>query len=378
MGGKTFPDIDVPRMSPVIYQRVSKEVLTKLEPFFARVVVPRDAPGKADYGDIDFLVEGIHLRTASSDNIWTEIGAALNAERYLRRGGSHSYAILHPEVEGAYVQVDVELSPGDGTPAGAELFEWTRFMKGDGDLLQILGICHRPLGIVCTDQGIHLRVEEIEPYNKKKALLCLTRDPDKAMEFYGLDKAKYRAGFANEAELYGWVTGGRFFSPSTFERRIEKHNDRARHAKRPMYARFVDEYIPAHADEFESKAWTRQEALQEALDMFDKHGQYDSMMEEHHFKEAEERLWQKVRTVLPPEGNSLLVALKGLRRWVKFTEGQPYIANEPDLEDKPAWTKLMSPGSDDSLLSWVLLHWEEAKVLEKARAAAAREAATSA
>lgn len=375
MGGKTFPDIHVPRMSPAIYQQVSQDVLVKLKSFFARVVIPRDAPGKADYGDIDFLVEGIQPRATSSNDLWTDIGTALNSERYLRRGGSHSYALPHPEVQGAYIQVDVELSPGDGTPAGTELFQWTRFMKGDADLLQIIGICHRPLGIICTDQGMHARVEEIEPYNKKKALLLMTRDPDKAMEFYGLDKTKYWAGFADQIELFDWATNGRFFSPSIFERRVEKHNDRARHAKRPMYARFVDEYIPGLADK--PSTWTRQEALQEALDMFDKQEEYDGMIQEHQFKEAEETLWQKIRTVLPPEGNSLLVALRGLRRWVKFADGKPYIANEPALEDKPVWTKLMSPGSDEILLSWVLLHWEEAKLLEKARAAAAKEAAIS-
>ncbi|OAL04361.1 hypothetical protein IQ06DRAFT_96893 [Phaeosphaeriaceae sp. SRC1lsM3a] len=366
MGGKTFPDINVPRMSPAVYQQMSSEVQAKLETFFARVVVPRDAPGKADFGDIDYLVEGIQIRATLSDDLWADIGDTINAQRYLRRGGSHSYAIPHPDLQEAYVQVDVELSPGDGTPAGAELFEWTRFMKGDSDLLQILGICHRSLGINCTDLGMHVRVEEIEPYNKKKALLLLTRDPNKAMEYYGLDATKYWAGFGTEDELYDWVTDGRFFSPSAFERRIEKSNDRSRQAKRPMYARFVEQYIPNHPDKNASNTWTRQEALQEALGMFDKQEEYDSMIEEHQFKEAEEALWLKIRTVLPLEGSSLLVALRGLRRWVKFQDGEPYIASEPDFDDKPSWTKLMAPGSDEGLLSWVQSHWEEAKVLEKA------------
>jgi hypothetical protein len=36
----------------------------------------------------------------------------------------------------------------------------------------------------------------------------------------------------------------------------------------------------------------------------------------------------------------------------------------------------MAPGSKESLLDWVKDHWEEAKVAEKARATAARAAAT--
>jgi hypothetical protein len=68
-------------------------------------------------------------------------------------------------------------------------------------------------------------------------------------------------------------------------------------------------------------------------------------------------------------------ALKGLRRWVVFQDGKPQIASDPDLDDKPTWTKAMSPGSRDSLLGWVKDHWEEAKAFEKARAIAVKEAA---
>lgn len=376
MGGLVFADKHVPRMSPELYKQLSVECQSKLERLFDKVVIPRDAPAKTDYGDIDYLVEGIKLPVISTGDIWIEVRSMLGAELHLCRGGSYSYGIPHPEIPNAYVQVDVELSPGNGTPDGPELFEWTRFMKGDSDLLQILGVFHRPLGILCNDQGLHVRVAEIEPYNKKKALLFLTRDPNKAMDFYGLDRAKYWNGFEDETDLFDWATNGRFFSPAVFERRVEKANDRSRQAKRPMYARFVEKYMPAHANEKAPNIWTRQEVLREALEMFEKATKYNVMIEEHQFKEAEEALWQELRAAVPVEGTALNVAMKGLRRWVAFHDGQPQIASEPDLNDKPAWTKAMSPGSKDSLLEWVKSHWEEAKALEKARANAIKAAAT--
>jgi hypothetical protein len=373
MGGKTFADIQVPRMLPALYRRLSAEFQTKLETVFHRVTVPRDAPAKADFGDIDFLVEGIK---SSKVDVWIEVKELLGADLYHQNGGSHSFAVPHPEVAKAFVQVDVELCPGSDTPEGEELFEWTRFMKADSDLLQILGISHRSLGVLCNDKGLHIRVEEIEPYNKKKAHLFLTRSPNKAMDFLGLETTRYWEGFEDETELFDWATSGRLFSPTMFEKRVETSNDRSRKAKRPMYSRFVEEYMPAHADKNASVNWTRQQLLEEAIDMFDKQVEYNTMMEEHNFKEAEEGLWQEIRDVVPVEGNSLTVAMKGLRRWVKFLNGEPYIADEPDLEDKPTWTKLMAPGSKESLLGWVKDHWEEAKVAEKARAAAVKAAAT--
>jgi hypothetical protein len=377
MGGKTFANVSVPRMSSDVYLRLSVECQAKLETLFENVVVPRDAPGKADYGDIDFLVEGIRDTGSPSNDLWTQVKHALGAQLYTHNGDSHSFAVPHPNIPNAYAQIDVELSPGNGTPHGAALFAWTRFMKGYSDLLQILGIAHRALGILCNDQGLHVRIEAIEPYNKKKALLFLTRDPDAAMDFYGLDREKYWVGFASETELFDWATGGRFFAPEVFEQRVEKNNDRARQAKRPMYRRFVKEYMPAHMGKNVESTWTRERVLEEAIEMFGKRAEYNAMMEEHNFKEAEEGLWQEVREVVPVEGSSLTMALKGLRRWVAFENGEPQLATVPDLNDKPAWTKSMAPGSNESLLSWVKEHWEEAKALEKARASAAKVAATA-
>jgi hypothetical protein len=376
MGGRTFADIQVPRMLPALYQRLSAEYQTKLETVFNQVTIPRDAPTKADYGDIDYLVEGIGSRASLNGEVWFEVKNLLGADRYVRNGDSHSFAIPHPEVAEAFVQVDVELCPGSDTQDGIELFDWTRFMKGDSDLLQILGISHRSLGITCNDQGLHIRVEEIEPYNKKKALLFLTRNPNKAMEFFGLDTARYWAGFSDEVDLFNWATSGRFFSPTIFENRVEKSNDRSRQAKRPMYARFVEEYMPAHTDKNTSSNWSRQHVLEEAIETFDKQAEYKLMIDEHKFKGAEEKLWQELREIVPAQGNSLTVAMKGLRRWVKFLDGVPHIAAEPDLDDRPAWTMLMAPGSKESLLGWVKDHWEEAKVAEKARAAAAKAASS--
>ncbi|KAF2852022.1 hypothetical protein T440DRAFT_49866 [Plenodomus tracheiphilus IPT5] len=382
MGGLAFVNytgsngkpVHTPRMPPEVYRQVAHDCQIKLEALFERVYIPRDAPAKADYGDIDFLVEGI--RQPTTTNIWTAIMNVLSAHLHLPNGESHSYAVAHPTIADAYVQVDVELSPGNGTTDSTELFQWTLFMKGDSDLLQIIGIAHRSLGLTCNDRGFHVRVQEIEPYNKKSALIFLTRDPVKAMEFYGFDVPKYQAGFADETDLFGWASSSRFFSRDIFEHRVEKANDRSRQAKRPMYRRFVEEYMPAHPHRGTTTTITRQEVLQEALQFFDKHAEYEEMMRGHRLKEAEEDLWKDIRERLPVEGNSLGMALKSLRRWVAFQDGKPCIASE--VQEYTAWISLMVTGSKNAVLDWILENWKQAKALEKARTAAVKEAAKSA
>lgn len=262
LGVKSDTPIQVPRMPPELYHKLTKSIGTILEDFFCAVTIPRDAPGKQDFGDIDFLVS--EVRPPYLADVWNALRERLGADHLVSRGQSRSFAVPHPDVPGVYVQVDVEISPGSGTPHTVELFQWTKFMKGDSDLLQIVGVCHRPLGLTCNDRGFHVRVEEIEPYNKKKSLLFLTRDPQRAMEFYGLDTAKYWEGFRDEHDLFEWVSKGRFFAWEIFDKRVEKSNDRSRQNKRGMYRRFVEEYMTAHPEAAKGETWTRKQVLDEA------------------------------------------------------------------------------------------------------------------
>lgn len=355
-------------MPPDVYHRVSQDVAAKLSLIFRNVTIPRDAPGKADYGDIDFLVEGALAP-------WTPVSLqeALGATHRVGHGGTTSYAVPYPDAPGQHVQVDVEISPGNGTPDSAELFQWTRFMKSDGDLLQIIGICHRALGLTCNDKGMHVRVQEVEPYNKKKSLVFLTRDPDEALAFYGFDASKYWEGFKDQDDLFKWVSSGKLFNPEIFASREEKNNDRARQKKRPMYNKFVEGYMASHPDVGnQSKPWTRQEVLDKALKTFDKSAEYEKLMLEHNLLERDNAIWGRVKDLLPLEGESLGTALKGLRRWVDFNEGQPFITAEPLMTNGPVWAVAVT--DEESVLSWVQDNWQEIKALEKARAAAAKAA----
>ncbi len=120
--------------------------------------------------------------------------------------------------------------------------------------------------------------------------------------------------------------------------------------------------------------WTRETVLKEALEWFGKQEEYDEMIERHRRKEAEEKLWGQIRAVVPCEGNSLAVAMKGLRRWVEFSDdGKPRIAKEPNLGDPLRWSEFVDESNREEVLSWVKENWAEAKGLEKARAKRAKE-----
>jgi hypothetical protein len=60
MGGNAFatllPEATFPRMPPEVYQKLKEHLTARLECVYNVVAVPREAPEKVDYGDIDFVV----------------------------------------------------------------------------------------------------------------------------------------------------------------------------------------------------------------------------------------------------------------------------------------------------------------------------------
>lgn len=65
--------------------------------------------------------------------------------------------------------------------------------------------------------------------------------------------------------------------------------------------------------------------------------------------------------------------LKSLRRWVDFTDGQPFIATEAMIDTQPFWSA--AAADEVRLLEWVKQNWQEIKALEKARAVSSYELA---
>lgn len=381
MGGQTFAQfitgnpVNVPRLSPETYHQIAAEITLKLETLFNHVTIPREGPGKSDYGDIDFLVEGIR-QPKDKSNIWSSVREVLGAELF---AAPHHFGLKHPAIPDAYVQVDVELSPGNGTKDGAELFEWMKFTKGDSDLLQIIGVVHRSLGITCNDKGMHIRVEEVESYNRKKSMLFLTRNPDQAMDFYGYDKAKYYEGFADETEMFDWATNGRYFYWKVYEDRDENSNDRSRMNKRPMFRRFVHEYMPICGKgtvtdmETQKARPCRQDVLQEALRMFDRYKEYEAIILEHKTKGVEDALWLQINNSIPSQNAGRSIILKGLKRWVAFHEGDPYITEQPIATSlKLKWSDYVSDEAIPDILVWITENQEQIRKLEEARANEAR------
>ena len=385
MGGRAFvepgPDgeaLTVPRMPPVDYATMRDKTQTQLSSLYAVVFVPHPAPQKADYGDIDFIAASPRGQVS-----YQAIAAALGAKRTKYDGTCYSFAVPYLDQADTYVQVDVHICQ-------PSLKEWTSFQQSYGDLAQILGSVHRPLGFTLNDRGLHLRIEEMESSSRKSSLVFLTKDPERLMHFFGLDSVAYNAGFASEESIFDWIMRGCFFDANPLLNvRAEKSNDRRRLQKRAGFRRFMEDFAPYHCSvgldqtdgSSETSLWTRQQVLERALNEFGKHEEYWHKLGQHRDNEREAAFWKRVQGALPLEGPRLNLVLRALKRWVDFKDGCPVVRAKPEvnLNRCPVWlaegSRATDSGANDGkqedaearLMAWVLAHWETVRALEKTR-----------
>lgn len=369
MGGKAFPGLTVPRMSHEVYNDLLAKCVSILQPkFYARVFSPPENPSKTDHGDIDLLVASpTHVFTAK------DLSEALGAVKNTKTGVTTSFALPLPqsgESEGqTYAQLDVHVCKEDRV-------EWETLLTSYGDLMQILGVLNRAAGLTATDTGLHLRIPEIEPYNRKQSMLYLTHDVARTLEFLGLDPDPYvNKAFRTDEEIFAWCVRGRFYGPKARERENENASDRNRYVKRKMFTRCINEWIPAHPEVWEGRrVWSREDVVAEAVRFFGVEDGYEELVAAHRKKVGEDALLAAIREAVPDK-EKLGEVMRGLKRFVRWEDGHPALCEDVGeaVDEKQQWTADVKDDERAGVVEWVRANWEELHEREKRRVKAAKK-----
>ena len=279
MGGKAFasgPDaLSTPRLPPALYFAILEQTKILLRTVYMHVESPPPAPAKASHGDVDILVCSPLWRPPPST---ADLERLLNAKRSLS-GAERSFAVPHPSIGDAYVQVDLSVRPDLAS------WRWQVFFHAFGDMWSLLGSIIRPFGLTANDRGLHVRIKEIEVIEKKKSMIFLTREPQEVCELLGLDTERIGfdteglvqggdgtngRGFRNMEDMYEFVAVSRFFRKENCVKHTLKSNDRKRMAQRIGYSAFVDDWLPSYnGSERGDLDLTRQKLWEEVADKFD-------------------------------------------------------------------------------------------------------------
>ncbi|KAG9696196.1 hypothetical protein KCU95_g4455, partial [Aureobasidium melanogenum] len=375
MGGRAFPDLHVPRMNRQVYEKVKQTAMKILSKRFVNTTTIPEAPEKLDFGDVDFVIE----LSPSMPLPFQQVALDLGAKTVKNNHPTYSFAVPLENTDAgvqAFAQVDIQVCPpGD--------LAWTIFLHGYGDLGSILGTFNHGNGFTSKNDGFFVRIKEQEAQNWSASQVFLSKDPDLVMDFLGLDKHKFHRGFETERQLFGWAVRSKLFSRRLVEKKRDNSEMRSRMEKRPMFRRFMSQYLPSMPDVVAGPLETRDAHTDAALVFFDKADDFNNRRAKVLIENAEDHAWYIIKTtVLTPlaklEVKRLNEVVRALKRFVGFKGGEPYICDEPEMDAECQARFAFYITQADELMpklrDWVLRNWEEVKRRERQRAKGSRRA----
>ncbi|KAF4437670.1 hypothetical protein FACUT_5503 [Fusarium acutatum] len=203
-----------------------------------------------------------------------------------------------------FIQVDVRYC------LSRKQAKYLRFFESHGDFWQILGHIIRPFGLTMDDKGLHIRVEEGERINRKKAKILLTSKPDDILMFLGLPVAEYWRPFATTDAMFEYIVKCPMFSGgcSTFEEEmgLATANDRRRMASRPVYREWVQEFKPRLLEKglyFENPL-TRDDIREKAFNTFPIKSEYHARVRSFIRDSQRDKLRRYMKSIVPLEDDS--------------------------------------------------------------------------
>ncbi|KAI1292679.1 hypothetical protein F5Y03DRAFT_17128 [Xylaria venustula] len=177
--------------------------------------------------------------------------------------------------------------------------QWMLFRHAHGDLWNLLGSMIRRFGLTIDEVGLYLRIPEIEALDKRKAKVLLSTDPEEILQFLGMrfDDRQWEEPFASENDVYEYATTCRLFwvrpedgatandtdvddddveaqtggvDGVVADKRKLKSNDRRRMIYRPVFKKWIEEYLPScrASGRFPSTPYTRDEVEKQAFAYF--------------------------------------------------------------------------------------------------------------
>ncbi|KAG9533959.1 hypothetical protein KCU97_g24022, partial [Aureobasidium melanogenum] len=201
-----------------------------------------------------------------------QVALDLGAKNIKNNHPTYSFAVpledTDEEIQ-AFAQVDIQVClPGD--------LAWTIFLHGYGDLGSIIGTFNYGNGFTSKNDGFFVRIKEQEAHNWSASQVFLSKDPNLVMDFLGLDKHELHRGFGSERQLFDWAVSSRLFNRRLVEKRRDNSEMRSRMEKRPMFRRFMSQYLPSIPDAVAGPLETRDAHTEAALVFFDKADDFNS------------------------------------------------------------------------------------------------------
>lgn len=234
MGGHALKTVETARLGAVDFSLLSQRVTDSLCRAWpgARPHVVRGVRSKADFGDLDVIVDVAGVPTALRASL-TDLFAP---REIVKNGSVWSF-------DAGNFQVDLIVVASEDYAAACDYFAWN-------DAGNLLGrVAHR-MGFKFGFDGLSYRLRNRD---RVIAELPVSSDMRAVFAFLGYDRPgfnhdAYCDGFDTIEAMFRFVASSRFFAPHAYALSGRNHTARTRDRKRPTYnafLRWLDETAPA-------------------------------------------------------------------------------------------------------------------------------------
>lgn len=212
------------RIGRADYERIAREVESKLLAQYPRAEALRTFATKENFGDLDVICDVNNGEKPLLDFVRREFHP-------------------NPHKNGQTISFPYEGFQVDLISVGKENFEVARdYLAWESGMA--VGVVANALGLRFGWDGLHLKypLSLISPELPAHDffLVALDKEPVTIYTLLGFDYKRLQKGFHSKEEFFDWVCGSEFFDPRIFNLDELSHQNRIRNKKRPTYNALVD------------------------------------------------------------------------------------------------------------------------------------------
>jgi hypothetical protein len=218
MGGNLFK---AGRVTKERYEEILATLIPVLDKHFGNSYrIPRPYRDKADYGDVDIILDAGAVRTQFDwfDSLCDELG--VEETHRVRNVLSMLYMNF---------QVDIFMTPTSELESSANFMSYNI-------LGNLVGRIYHKFNLRYGEAGLFYVLRGFTNHISKE--IIVTRDMNKILSFVGLSYDRWKEGFNNVEEIFEYVIESPYFCSNSYS--PEFYNVRKRANERPDFVKFLD------------------------------------------------------------------------------------------------------------------------------------------
>lgn len=242
MGGNALKNTKTRRLNKQDFSDTQSIVIEKLQSFFpsARIESIPAYFDKKTFGDLDILISADVVKSfkdkekekkwmAEVNPLGVLMSKLFNSEEAIENDTVLSFDYReHKEVEYGF-QIDLIYTDND-------YFDFAKNYFSYNDLGNLIGRVAAGMGLKFGHNGLTYNVKEKDDHF---AIVEISRDFYKSLDFLGFSVERYKQGFNNLEEIFEYVSSSKYYNPDLYKLENRSYAERVRDRKRPTYRAFL-------------------------------------------------------------------------------------------------------------------------------------------